>query len=62
MSKRELIDGIRQHNRSAAPKFLAQFDEEALKQYLDHLEAAKKKHVTLARFVRTPRGREAAAA
>jgi hypothetical protein len=52
MTKRQLIDDIRQHNRTAAPQFLAQFDEDALKQYLSHLEAAKRKHVTITRFAR----------
>lgn len=52
MNKRQLIEDIRHHNRTAAPQFLAQFDEEALKQYLSHLEAAKRKHVTIGRMVR----------
>lgn len=52
MSKRQLIDEIRVHNTTVAPQFLAQFDEAALKQYLSHLEAAKKKHVVLHRVVR----------
>jgi hypothetical protein len=52
MNKRQLIDDIRQYNTTAAPQFLAQFDEEALKQYLSHLESARKKHVTLNRLVR----------
>ena len=34
MSKRELIDAIRQHNRSVAPEFLARFAESDLKAYL----------------------------
>lgn len=44
MNKRQLIDDIRQHNPTASEQFLLQFDEAALKQYLDHLEAAKAKH------------------
>lgn len=52
MNKRQLIDDIRQHNKTAAPTFLAQFDEGALRQYLEHLEASKKKHVTLSRVIR----------
>jgi hypothetical protein len=37
MSKRELIDAILQHNRTAAPEFLAQFTETDLKAYLDRM-------------------------
>lgn len=37
MSKRELIDAIRQHNRSVAPEFLARFAESDLKAYLDRV-------------------------
>ncbi|HVX86146.1 MAG TPA: hypothetical protein VH253_15285 [Phycisphaerae bacterium] len=34
MSKREIIDQILQHNRSAAPEFLARFAETDLEKYL----------------------------
>ncbi len=44
MIKRQLIDDIRQHNPTAQVQFLAQFEEADLKQYLEHLEAAKAKH------------------
>ena len=44
MNKRQLIDDIRQYNPTATEQFLVQFDEAALKQYLEHLEAAKAKH------------------
>jgi hypothetical protein len=44
MQKRQLIEDIRQHNPTAQVQFLSQFDEAALQQYLDHLEAAKAKH------------------
>ena len=37
MSKRELIDAILQHNRTAAPEFLARFAESDLKAYLDRV-------------------------
>ena len=37
MSKRELIDCICEINRSASPEFLANFSEEDLKSYLEHL-------------------------
>ena len=52
MSKRELIDDIRRYNLTAQPQFLAQFDETALKQYLEHLEEARQKHIRTAAFVR----------
>jgi len=39
MSKRQLIDDIRQLNPTAQPQFLAQFDEGELQQYLEHLQA-----------------------
>ena len=37
MSKRELIDAILQHNRTAAPEFLAKFQECDLKAYLERV-------------------------
>jgi len=37
MSKRELIDCIREINRSAKPEFLAVFSKEDLNTYLEHL-------------------------
>jgi hypothetical protein len=37
MSKRELIDAIRKHNRSVAPEFLARFAENDLKAYLERV-------------------------
>lgn len=43
MSKRELIDEIRQLNGTAPARFLAQFDEAALQQYLVHLKEARAK-------------------
>jgi hypothetical protein len=43
MNKRQLIEEIRKHNITAQPGFLAQFDEDALRQYLEHLEEARKK-------------------
>jgi hypothetical protein len=39
MSKRELIECICEINRSAKPEFLAAFNENDLKTYLDHLMA-----------------------
>jgi len=37
MSKRELIDCICEINRSARPEFLANFSEDELNEYLEHL-------------------------
>jgi len=56
MNKRQLIDEIRRINSTAHPQFLAQFDEAALRQYLQHLEGARQKHLRIAGWVRkTPR-------
>lgn len=55
MNKRQLIDDIRRINLTARPEFLAQFDENALKQYLDHLEEARQKHLRNAGYVRRER-------
>jgi len=52
MSKRQLIEGIQELNPTAAAPFLAQFDEEALKQYLAHLKAAQLKRVHINGWVR----------
>jgi hypothetical protein len=54
MSKRQLIDDIRQYNLSAQPQFLAQFDEQALRQYLEHLQGAARKNVRIAGWVKKP--------
>ncbi len=52
MTKRQLIDDIRQFNATATPQFLAQFDEPALRQYLEHLRSAQEKRVRIAGWVR----------
>jgi hypothetical protein len=52
MSKRQLIDGIRELNPTAQAPFLSQFDEGALKQYLEHLKAAQAKRVHINGWVR----------
>ena len=52
MSKRQLIDDIRRFNNTAEPRFLAQFDESALRQYLEHLEGARQKHLRIDGWVR----------
>lgn len=45
MNKRQLIDDIRRFNTTVPGQYLAQFDEDALSQYLEHLEFARKKHL-----------------
>lgn len=52
MNKRQLIEDIRRFNTTVAPHFLAQFDDDALKQYLEHLEGARRKHTRIAAWVR----------
>ncbi|HEY8747413.1 MAG TPA: hypothetical protein VIM11_05540 [Tepidisphaeraceae bacterium] len=52
MSKRQLIDDIRRYNTTVQPQFLTQFDEPALKQYLEHLEDASRKRIQIASWVR----------
>lgn len=52
MIKRQLIDDIRRYNTTVEPQFLLQFDEEALRQYLEHLEDAFRKRVEIASWVR----------
>jgi hypothetical protein len=54
VSKRQLIDDIRRFNITAHPQFLAQFDEQSLKQYLEHLEGAQEKRLRIASWVRRP--------
>jgi len=54
MTKRQLIDDIRKINTTAEPHFLAQFDDEALKQYLEHLEGARQKHLRISGWARKP--------
>lgn len=55
MSKRQLIEDIRRLNATARPQFLIQFDEVALRQYLQHLEDAQAKRVRIAGWVRNVR-------
>ena len=57
MNKRQLIDDIRRFNINVQPRFLAQFDEEALKQYLENLKGAQAKRVRIAEWVRRPQFR-----
>jgi hypothetical protein len=52
MNKRQLIDEIRQFNPTAQPQFLGQFQEDDLRQYLEHLQAARSKQIHISRWVR----------
>lgn len=52
MNKRQLIEEIRTFNLTARAQFLAQFDEAALRQYLEHLQIAQKKRVKVTTWVR----------
>ncbi len=52
MNKRELIDDIRRINPTAEAQFLAQFDDAALKQYLEHLQGAQEKRMRISGWVR----------
>lgn len=48
MNKRQLIELIREINVTAELQFLQQFDEAALSEYLEHLEAARDKRLRFA--------------
>jgi hypothetical protein len=52
MNKRQLIDEIRQFNVTVQVDFLAQFDDAALKQYLENLKAAQDKRLQISTYVR----------
>jgi hypothetical protein len=52
MEKRQLIDEIRTFNPTAEAKFLSQFDEAALAQYLEHLADARNKVIRIAGWAR----------
>ncbi len=54
MNKRQLIDDIRRFNITVQPQFLAQFDDAALHQYLEHLQSAQRKHLQIGNWVRRP--------
>lgn len=56
MTKRQLIDEIRNFNTTAQPRFLVQFDEAALKQYLEHLQSARNRQVLINRWHRREPG------
>ena len=52
MNKRQLIDEIRLYNTTVSTQFLSQFDDSALKQYLEHLEGAKQRNTRIASWTR----------
>lgn len=56
MDKRQIIEAIRQYNPSAEDEFLNRFNEKQLKEYLDHLDAARRKELLIAGWVK-PRPR-----
>jgi HSP90 family molecular chaperone len=45
MKKQELIESIREINKSATPEFLAKFSEDELSAYLEHLAGARLEEV-----------------
>ncbi len=48
MNKQELIESIREINKSAKPEFLASFSDEELRSYLDHLMEADVEELSIA--------------
>lgn len=42
MSKRELIDAIREHNRTVSPEFLARFRDADLQAYLERVSVKRR--------------------
>ena len=57
MEKRQLIEDIRRLNVTATERFLAQFDEPALRQYLDHLNEARSRPGKMMALKRRPNER-----
>jgi hypothetical protein len=53
MSKQQLIEAIREHNRSASDDFLVSFDETALTNYLNHLQFKTSPRGVNSRWIRT---------
>jgi hypothetical protein len=60
MDKRQLIADIRTLNATAGERFLEQFDDSALQQYLEHLQAAQKKEIRICRYVKASKTRRVA--
>ncbi len=61
MTKRQLIDTIVEMNPTARPAFLAQFGDEDLNEYLEHLRMAARPRPTQARSGWASEGRRAPA-
>lgn len=55
MDKRQLIEAIRRLNEHAEERFLQQFDETDLAQYLNRLEQASVRNVHLKHWSRAPK-------
>jgi ABC-type transporter MlaC component len=52
MTRQQIIQAVRSLNPTASEQFLAQFDEQALQEYLQHLEAAKNRVIRIHGWVR----------
>ncbi len=52
MNKRQLIEEIRQINLTASARFLEQFQEKDLQEYLDHLQSAARHDLRIGGWVR----------
>jgi len=52
MNKRQLIDEIRQFNVTASSRFLEQFQEKDLQEYLEHLQSAARNDLRIGGWVR----------
>ncbi len=52
MSKQQLIEAIRKHNHSATQDFLMGFNEDALNNYLNHLEYRRRPRNSNSRWIR----------
>jgi len=52
MEKRQLIEEIRKYNTTVAEAFLLKFELLDLREYLDHLEAARRKETLIAGWVK----------
>ena len=52
LDKRQLIDSIRQINRSAKLEWLGMFDADALKRYLEHLQLTQEPRGRNSRWIR----------
>ncbi|HSV99581.1 MAG TPA: hypothetical protein VLI39_05370 [Sedimentisphaerales bacterium] len=48
MDKSELIESIREINKTAKPEFLAKFSEKQLRAYLEHLAELSQEELTVA--------------